>query len=126
MKRIWIAVIFLVVSIVACGYEQITFKSRYEDIINIIDVAVECEDESEKKEYCYEIIDSWEGYLKKISVLIDESNLKDADVCIRKIKSCTNYKDECLSDDLNETLIETKSELEQIYDSSKIKFSNIF
>lgn len=126
MKRIWIAVLFLVISIISCSYEQITFKNHYVDLINIIDEAVECEDLSEKKEYCYKIVNSWEGYLRKISVLIDESNLKDADVYIRQIRTCANYENECLSEDLNETLIETKSELEQIYDSSKIKFSNIF
>ncbi len=126
MKRIWIAVIFLVVSIIACGYEQITFKGRYDDIIGVIDKAVVCEDVSEKKEYCNEIVESWEKYLSKISILIDESNLKDADVYIRKIRTCAKDENECLSDDLNETLIETKSELEQIYDSSKIKLSNIF
>ncbi len=126
MKRIWIAVLFLVITVCACSYEQMTFKNRYAEIINIIDDAVECEDVTEKKDYCYDIIDSWEGYLKKISVLIDESNLKAADVCIRKIRLCADFEEECLSDDLNETLIETKSELEQIYDSSKIKFSNIF
>ncbi len=126
MKRIWIAVIFLVVSIISCGYEQITFKERYKDITNVIDKAVVCEDISEKKEYCYEIVDSWDKYLSKIAILIDESNLKDADVYIRKIGTCAKDENECLSDDLNETLIETKSELEQIYDSSKIKFTNIF
>lgn len=126
MKRIWIAVVFLVLSIISCSYEQITFKQRYEDIITVIDKAVVCEDVNEKKEYCYEIVDSWENYLRKISILVDESNLKDADVYIRKIRTCAKDENECLSDDLNETLIETKSELEQIYDSSKIKVSNIF
>lgn len=126
MKRIWIAVIFLVISIIFCGYEQVTLKEHYEDIISVIDKAVMCEDVSEKKEYCFKIADTWENYLSKISILIDESNLKDADVYILKIKTYSKDENDCLSDDLNETLIETKSELEQIYDSSKIKLSNIF
>lgn len=126
MKRIWIAIIFLVVSVVSCGYEQIIFKERYEDMVGVIDKAVVCEDLSEKKEYCNEIVESWDNYLSKIALLVDETSLKDADVYIRKIKTCAKDENECLSDDLNETLIETKSELEQIYDSSKIKLSNIF
>lgn len=122
MKRIWFSVLFIILALSVCTFEQITVKNGYENITKAIDNALECEDETEKAEYCKEITTEWNKYYKKITLVTDHSIIQSADVSINTLKNISNYDAEG-SDD---TLIEAKSELKQIYESSRITFSNIF
>lgn len=122
MKRIWFSVLFIILALSVCTFEQITVKNGYENITKAIDNALECEDETEKAEYCKEITTEWNKYYKKITLVTDHSIIQSADVSINTLKDISNYDAEG-SDD---TLIEAKSELKQIYESSKITFSNVF
>ena len=96
MKRLWFAFAFLLIAAAACAYEQITVKSNYNEIKAVIDEA--------------------------ISLMTDHSIFQSADVSFGSLSDLARED----KDSINETLIEAKSELEQIYDSSKINFSNIF
>ncbi len=122
MKRIWFSVLFIILALGVCTFEQITVKNGYENITKAIDNALECEDETEKAEYCKEITTEWNKYYKKITLVTDHSIIQSADVSINTLKDISNYDAEG-SDD---TLIEAKSELKQIYESSMITFSNVF
>lgn len=122
MKRIWFSVLFIILALSVCTFEQITVKNGYENITKAIDNALECEDETEKAEYCKEITTEWNKYYKKITLVTDHSIIQSADVSINTLKDISNYDAEG-SDD---TLIEAKSELKQIYESSMITFSNVF
>lgn len=122
MKRIWFSVLFIILALSVCTFEQITVKNGYENITKAIDNALECEDETEKTEYCKEITTEWNKYYKKITLVTDHSIIQSADVSINTLKDISNYDAEG-SDD---TLIEAKSELKQIYESSRITFSNVF
>ena len=121
MKRLWFAAVFIAVCVLTCAYEKYVVKSAYEDIVSVIDIATETESADEKVEYCREIAEKWEFYYKKISLITDHSILEDADISIASLKALAKSD----QDGLDDILIETKSELEHIYESSKINLSNI-
>lgn len=122
MKRIWFSVLFIILALSVCTFEQITVKNGYENITKAIDNALECEDETEKAEYCKEITTEWNKYYKKITLVTDHSIIQSADVSINTLKNISN----CDAEGSDDTLIEAKSELKQIYESSRITFSNVF
>lgn len=120
MKRLWFAFIFIVLCVLACAYEQYVVKSAYEDIVAVIDSAIEAGALEEKAEYCLEIAEEWGDYYKKIALISDHSMLENADISIRLLEESTD------GSGLDELLLQTKSELERIYESSRINLSNIF
>lgn len=122
MKRLWFSVLFLAIAIGTCTYEQAIVKNAYKDITAVIDAALISEDPYEKIEYCKDITEKWDKHFKKISLVTDHSILQSADVSVGTINSLAKKG----GDSVDEALIQTKSELEQIYDSSKINLSNIF
>lgn len=122
MKRLWFAFIFLALCVFACSYEQYVVKSAYEEITAVIDKALDTELPAEKADYCLEITEMWDKYFKKVTLITDHSVLESADVSIGSLNALANSE----SDSLDQLLIQTKSELEQIYESSRINLSNIF
>ena len=122
MKRLWFAVIFLTAAACACIYEQYTVKTAYKKITAVIDEAVSAENENVKIKYCDEITKKWEKSYKTISLVSDHSVFQNADISFGMISALAEEG----SDSINDTLIQAKSELSQIYDSSKINLSNIF
>lgn len=122
MKRLWFAFIFLALCVFACSYEQYVVKSAYEEITAVIDKALDAELPAEKADYCLEITELWDKYFKKVTLITDHSVLESADVSIGSLNALANNE----SDSLDQLLIQTKSELEQIYESSRINLSNIF
>ena len=75
-----------------------------------------------KAEYCNEISEKWDKRVKTLTLFTDHSITQSADVSFGTLKSLAENN----SENIDDTLIETKSELQQIYESSKINFSNIF
>ncbi|MDE6110275.1 MAG: DUF4363 family protein [Eubacterium sp.] len=122
MKRLWFAGVFLLVALLACSYEQYMVKYTYKEINGIIDSALNTDNQSEKAEYCSEISEKWDKRVKTLTLFTDHSITQSADVSFGTLKSLSENN----SENIDETLIETKSELQQIYDSSRINFSNIF
>lgn len=122
MKRLWFAGIFLVIALCACSYEQYVVKYTYNEMNSMIDKALSTDDPQEKIKYCGEITEKWNKSFKKITLVTDHSISQNADVSVGTLKRLAENN----SENIDETLIETKSELKQIYDSSRINLSNIF
>ena len=122
MKRLWFAGIFLLIALLACSYEQYMVKYTYKEINGIIDSALSTDNPSEKAEYCNEISEKWDKRVKTLTLFTDHSITQSADVSFGTLKSLA----ETDSESIDETLIETKSELQQIYESSRVNLSNIF
>lgn len=122
MKRIWFSVIFILIAIGVCTYEQITVNAYYKDITQTIELAIESENEDEKIKYCKEVSEKWDKFFRKITLVTDHSVVQSADVSVGTLEKLADKRD----DSVDDALIETKSELDQIFDASKITFSNIF
>lgn len=122
MKRLWFAGIFLAAALLACTYEQYMVKYTYTEFNEIIDSALDTDSPAKKAEYCNEISEKWDKRVKTLTLFTDHSVTQSADVSFGTLKSLAEND----SESIDETLIETKSELQQIYDSSRINFSNIF
>ena len=122
MKRLWFAGIFLAAALLACSYEQYMVKYTYTEFNEIIDSALDTDSPAKKAEYCNEISEKWDKRVKTLTLFTDHSVTQSADVSFGTLKSLAEND----SESIDETLIETKSELQQIYDSSRINFSNIF
>lgn len=122
MKRLWFAGIFLLVAVLACSYEQYMVKYTYTEINKIIDSALGTDNPVQKAEYCNEISEKWDNRVKTLTLFTDHSITQSADVSFGTLKSLA----ETDSESIDETLIETKSELQQIYESSRVNLSNIF
>ena len=122
MKRLWFAFIFIVLCVLACAYEQYVVKSAYEDIVSVIDKAIEADSDEEKAQCCLEITEEWDNYYKKVTLVTNHSILESADISVSDLKMQAQNG----SDKLDELLTQIKSELEHIYESSRINLSNIF
>lgn len=122
MKRLWFAGIFLLITVLACSYEQYVVKYTYTEINEIIDSALSTDNPTEKAEYCKEISEKWNKSVRKLTLVTDHSVTQSADVSFGTLKALAANN----SENIDETLIETKSELQQIYNSSRINLSNIF
>lgn len=122
MKRLWFSAVFLIIAVCVCAYEQITVNNAYEDITSTINLALESQNEDEKIKYCTEVTEKWDEFFKKATLVTDHSVVQSADVSVGTLKRLADQRD----DSVDEVLIETKSELDQIYDTSRITFNNIF
>lgn len=122
MKRLWFAGIFLLITVLACSYEQYVVKYTYTEINEIIDSALNTDNPTEKAEYCKEISEKWNKSVRKLTLVTDHSITQSADVSFGTLKALAENN----SENIDETLIETKSELHHIYNSSRITLSNIF
>lgn len=122
MKRLWFAFIFIALCVLTCAYEQYVVKSAYEDIVSVIDQAIEADSAEEKAQYCLEVTEEWDNYYKKITLITDHGILESADISVSELKEQAQNA----GDNLDGLLTQTKSELEHIYESSRINFSNIF
>ena len=92
------------------------------EINEVIDKALATDNSDEKIKYCNEIIDKWDNYFRKVTLVTDHSIVQSADISFGTLSALAEEE----SESIDETLIESKSELKQIYDSSRINLSNIF
>ena len=122
MKRLWFAGLFLLIAVFACSYEQFMVKYTYTEINEMIDKALQTDDSSEKAEFCNAIAEKWDEKVKVLTLFTDHSITQSADVSFGTLKSLAENN----SENIDETLIETKSEIHQIYENSKVNLSNIF
>ena len=119
MKRVWFAVIFIVLSIGLCVYEQYYVKSSCDNMIAIIDEAQEFE-KAKDKENRDKKIDEIQSYWKKCNDFLfafsEHGGLDDLAEHIRSLKEAHNMKS---------ALAETKALLKIYSENEKISFSNI-
>lgn len=121
MKRLWFSAAFLLIALSLCAFEQFYVYKDYEEIISQIDSAISESDLDTKKEKCAEIEEIWEEFDRKAAYITDHAILHSAEISIGTLNDLNNLNEE----DTNEALIEAKSEIEQVYEHSKINFSNI-
>lgn len=121
MKRLWFSAVFILVAISLCVFEQFYVYGKCDAIIGHIDSAISENDLQAKKEKCEAIEKEWESFDRMATYITDHSILHSAEISIGTLKDLNNLN----SEDTNEALIEAKSEIEQVYDHSKINFSNI-
>lgn len=121
MKRLWFSVIFLSLSVAFCIYEQTMVKNEYNDIMNTIDYAIASDSLAEKAEYCDIITEKWDKYFFKSSLMLDHSILESADISVGTLNNLAQID----MDDTDEALIEAKSEIEQVYEHTRISLPNI-
>lgn len=121
MKRIWIAIIFLLISITLCVYEQnILSEFEYQlncDITNI-ENCLYVNNENEISIKTKELITDYNKYEKAIKILCDGDNPQTLKM---KIFELENHD----LDEKNKALKEMRALIETIYDNQKLSLSNI-
>lgn len=125
MKRIYIAILFLAISIGLCIFEQYTVKSAYETTTEYINTAIEQtdkEDFSSAGETCKQLREYWDKKYPYMTAMIEHGILDDAGITINSLENLAENE----SDDLQEELITAKNQMESIRDNQRITFGNIF
>lgn len=121
MKRLWFSAVFLSVIIALCTFEQITVNKIYKELNSDIDKAISTQVQSEKREYCLEIDKKWDKYYYIMSLMSDHSMIEDANAYIGMLDPISTLSVE----ETNEILVEAKSEIERIKETSEISIRNI-
>lgn len=125
MKRVYIAVALLAISVSLCIFEQYTVTTAYEQSTAYIEKAIEYADKKDYKQAektCSQLTAYWSEKYPSLTAMIDHGPLDDAGVTINSLEELA--KDE--SDDLKETLITAKNQIESIYENQKVSLGNIF
>lgn len=122
MKKIWFAIVFILTAVLLCTYEQVTVKSAYTEINAKITAAENAESTEEKLQHALEAAKLWEAYYKKVSLFSNHAVFEGTDLTFKMINEYTAQDEE----QLDELIIEAKSELAEMYAGTKISLSNIF
>ena len=121
MKRLWFSAAFILIAFSLCAFEQFVVYGECREIIERIDVAIDEHDLDTKKEQCAEIEKLWEDFDRKATYTTEHAILHSAEISIGTLGDLNDLNEE----DTNEALIEAKSEVLQVYEHSRINFSNI-
>lgn len=125
MKRIYIAIFFLTLSIGLCVFEQYTVESTYKNTTVMLNTAQEL---LHKKDYdgivkeCSRLNEYWDKKYPCLSAMFDHDSLDEAGASIASLEELAKSK----SDDFESELINAKSRIEAIHKNQKITFGNIF
>lgn len=125
MKRLYVALCFLVIAISLCIFEQYTVNKTYIDTteyINIAIAAVEKEDYDAAKNTCKKLNNYWGEKQKYMTAMIDHGSLDDASITINNLEDMAESKSESLA----EELITAKNQIKSIYENQRITFGNVF
>ena len=117
MKRVWFAVIFILLTTLACFYEQCYMKDFCKELTDYSETAIKAADNNDGKGYensVERIKDCWKkrndlAYCISNHVLLDELSFR--------INSAKYIKP---------SVYEIKAVIYAIYENSRIKLSNIF
>lgn len=121
MKRLWFSAVFILAALSLCAFEQFYVYKDCKEIITHIDTAIDETDLAAKKEKCAAIENEWEDFDRLATYITDHAILHSAEISIGTLNDLNDLNEE----DTNEALIEAKSEIEQVYDHSRINLSNI-
>lgn len=121
MKRLWFSAVFILLALSICIFEQAAVYKSCNELIPQIDAAIEETNLQVKKEKCSEIEKIWNDFDKKASYITDHSVLREAEISISALSEVNGYDE----NNINEALVDVKSEVEQLYSRSKINLSNI-
>ncbi|MBQ9531117.1 MAG: DUF4363 family protein [Eubacterium sp.] len=119
MKRVWFAVVFILLSAGLCIYEQYYVKTSCENMIQILEQAQEFE-EAKDSENRNKKIDELQSYWKSrndfLFAFSEHSTLDELAQYIRSLKAAHSMKS---------SLEETKALVLVFYEDARISFSNI-
>ena len=119
MKRVWFAVIFILLSIGLCVYEQCYVKTSCENMIAILEEAQEYEkakDETNRDKKIDELQKYWQKKNDFLFAFSEHSTLDNLALNIRSLKAAHSMKS---------SLEETKALVLIFCENEKISFSNV-
>jgi hypothetical protein len=118
MKRIWFAVIFLIICTSLCVGEQVYIKQVYTDLNNKISSAQKYTGTDEMQTAVDNIKKYWDKNNDILFTIADHGVLDDLSAQIRSL----NVKD----DDIQNNLAQIKALLKVFYENQRVTISNIF
>lgn len=125
MKRLFLAIFFLLICVGLCTFEQYTIESTYKETTAVINQAIEyteSEDYTKAENACKRLGEIWDKKYPYLSAMVEHGTLDDAGITINSLEDMANQKNEAL----RETLIEAKNQIKAIRNNQKITFGNIF
>lgn len=125
MKRVCIAVGFLLVAVGLCVFEQLTVESVYRECCSYIEAAhsaVKHGDFKSAGDLCKKLDDYWKGKYHQLSAMIEHGPLDDTATTISSLTSLAKSE----SDELERELIIAENQIKSIRNNQKITFGNIF
>lgn len=125
MKRLYFAIGLLAISLVLCITEQkLVTKIHYTstEIISQALTALDEDNQPEIKSSCKKLNDFWQENYNFMSAMIDHNCFDDASMNIKKVQYMAENDDE----ELESTLLELKSQIDEIKEDEKITLGNIF
>lgn len=125
MKRLFLAIFFLLVCIGLCTFEQHTIESTYKQTTALINQAIEYaenEDYQSAQNVCKKLTEIWDKKYPYLTAMVEHGTLDDAGMTINSLEDMAKQED----DELREALIEAKGQIKTVRDNQKITFGNIF
>ena len=125
MKKLYIAIAFLIIALGLCVFEQYTVQSAYHQTTEYIDNAMEGLERNDYKaveKSCDMLSKYWNKKYPIMTAMIDHGPLDDASVTINSLNDLAKNK----SDELETQLITAKNQMKNIHDNQCITFGNIF
>ena len=125
MKKLYIAIAFLIIALGLCVFEQYTVQSAYHQTTEYIDNAMEGLEKNDYKSVeksCDMLSKYWNKKYPIMTAMIDHGPLDDASVTINSLNDLAKNK----SDELETQLITAKNQMKNIHDNQCITFGNIF
>ena len=125
MKRLYIAIAFLVISIGLCIFEQYTVETTYKETTAMINEAIEYTDKEEyekAEKICTNLTDYWDKKYPVLSAMIDHGMLDEAGTTIYSLEDMAREK----SEDLHDNLITAKNQMKIVKENQRISVGNIF
>lgn len=125
MKKIYIAIVFLIICAGVCIFEQVTINKVYNEATEIINTAIDFNEEKDfesAKNQCKKLRDTWSKSYSYLSAMIDHAQLDSASAAIKSTNDISKEN----KDELSEKLIEAKNEIQILKENQSITLGNIF
>lgn len=125
MKKIYIAIVLLIICSGVCIIEQVTINKVCSETTSIINTALylnEQKDFLKAKSQCEKLRKIWSKRYPYLSAMIDHSQLDGAGAAIKATNDISKENE----DELSEKLIEAKDEIQLLKENQSITLGNIF
>lgn len=125
MKRLYIAIAFLIIAVSLCTVEQISVEKVCKTSVEYLDNAltqVNDKDYKRAEETCISLDKYWKKQYKFLSAMIDNDQLNGFSVTVNSLGELAKNK----NDSLEYEIINAKKQIESIADNQKITFGNVF
>ena len=125
MKKIYIAIVLLIICSGVCIIEQVTINKVCSETTSIINTALDLNEQKDflkAKSQCEKLRKIWSTRYPYLSAMIDHSQLDGASAAIKATKDISKNDE----DELSEKLIEAKNEIQLLKENQSITLGNIF